>query len=335
MRAVRAAFEMKERLVEVNEMLHANYGVRLENRTGVNTGEVVAGDVSSGQRLVTGDTVNTAARLEQNAPASEILIGGSTYELVRDGGLGRGGGAAPAERQGGAGARLPSARCVGPRRRVLPPTGPSDRRAGGRAASVARCVRPGGRVRPMPSRHRVRSGGHGEISPAPGVPGSRGRRRHHPQGTLPFLRRGRDLLADRGGRAGGGRDRAARQPRRGAGQARRHAARSTPTSPNASARRSGSSTRRSRSRRRSGRCAVRWRSPPRIARWSCWWTTSTGPNEPCSTCSAMLSTSARLRCCCSAPPAASWSRNIRSGSRSARGPAPSRSSRSPPTRAPG
>ncbi|MEO8423222.1 MAG: adenylate/guanylate cyclase domain-containing protein [Actinomycetota bacterium] len=83
-RAVRAAFEMKERLVDVNEMLHERFGVRLENRTGVNTGEVVAGDVSSGQRLVTGDTVNTAARLEQNAPAMEILIGESTYALVRD-----------------------------------------------------------------------------------------------------------------------------------------------------------------------------------------------------------------------------------------------------------
>jgi class 3 adenylate cyclase/tetratricopeptide (TPR) repeat protein len=84
LRAVRAAFEMKERLVEVNELLQTNYGVRLENRTGVNTGEVVAGDVSSGQRLVTGDTVNTAARLEQNAPTCEILIGVSTYHLVRD-----------------------------------------------------------------------------------------------------------------------------------------------------------------------------------------------------------------------------------------------------------
>ncbi|MEP6973484.1 MAG: adenylate/guanylate cyclase domain-containing protein [Actinomycetota bacterium] len=84
LRAVRAAFEMKERLVEVNEVLQADYGVRLENRTGVNTGEVVAGDVSSGQRLVTGDTVNTAARLEQNAPTCEILIGESTYGLVRD-----------------------------------------------------------------------------------------------------------------------------------------------------------------------------------------------------------------------------------------------------------
>ena len=84
LRAVRAAFEMKERLVEVNELIHARFGVRLENRTGVNTGEVVAGDVSSGQRLVTGDTVNTAARLEQNAPTLEILLGESTYGLVKD-----------------------------------------------------------------------------------------------------------------------------------------------------------------------------------------------------------------------------------------------------------
>ncbi len=83
-RAVRAAFEMKTKLEEVNERLEAGWGVRLENRTGVNTGEVVAGDVSHGQRLVTGDTVNTAARLEQAAPALEILIGEPTYRLVRD-----------------------------------------------------------------------------------------------------------------------------------------------------------------------------------------------------------------------------------------------------------
>jgi len=84
LRATRAAFEMKQKLEEVNERLEATWGVRLENRTGVNTGEVVAGDVSSGQRLVTGDTVNTAARLEQAAPALEILIGDPTYRLVKD-----------------------------------------------------------------------------------------------------------------------------------------------------------------------------------------------------------------------------------------------------------
>jgi predicted ATPase/class 3 adenylate cyclase len=83
-RAVRAAFEMKKKLEDVNQRLEAGWGVRLENRTGVNTGEVVAGDVSHGQRLVTGDTVNTAARLEQAAPALEILIGEPTYRLVRD-----------------------------------------------------------------------------------------------------------------------------------------------------------------------------------------------------------------------------------------------------------
>jgi predicted ATPase/class 3 adenylate cyclase len=83
-RAVRAAYQMKLTLEKVNEQLQKGWGVRLENRTGVNTGEVVAGDVSAGQRLVTGDTVNTAARLEQNAPSCEILIGESTYRLVRD-----------------------------------------------------------------------------------------------------------------------------------------------------------------------------------------------------------------------------------------------------------
>src|SRR3954447_9222507 len=69
LRAVRAAREMQEALAELYEGLHRTYGITLENRTGVNTGEVVAGDSTTGQRLVTGDPVNTAARLEQAAPA--------------------------------------------------------------------------------------------------------------------------------------------------------------------------------------------------------------------------------------------------------------------------
>ncbi len=84
LRAVRAAWDMKQTLVRVNDRLEAGWGVRLENRTGVYTGEVVAGDVTAGQRLVTGDAVNTAARLEQAAPGNEILIGEPTYRLVRD-----------------------------------------------------------------------------------------------------------------------------------------------------------------------------------------------------------------------------------------------------------
>jgi class 3 adenylate cyclase/tetratricopeptide (TPR) repeat protein len=84
LRAIRAAAEMKRRLAALNAELDSRWGVALSNRTGVNTGEVVAGDPSSGQRLVTGDTVNTAARLEQAAPALEVLIGEPTYRLVRN-----------------------------------------------------------------------------------------------------------------------------------------------------------------------------------------------------------------------------------------------------------
>ncbi len=84
LRAVRAAVGMKLALARLNERFESAWGIRLEHRIGVNTGEVVAGDVTVGQRLVTGDTVNTAARLEQAAPAMEILIGAPTYRLVRD-----------------------------------------------------------------------------------------------------------------------------------------------------------------------------------------------------------------------------------------------------------
>jgi class 3 adenylate cyclase/tetratricopeptide (TPR) repeat protein len=83
-RAVRAAAGMRERLSELNEDLREELGVEIAVRTGIHTGEVVAGDPSQGQTLVTGDAVNTAARLEQAARAGEILIGEPTYRLVRD-----------------------------------------------------------------------------------------------------------------------------------------------------------------------------------------------------------------------------------------------------------
>src|SRR5581483_9303382 len=84
LRAVRATLEMRDALEPLNDELDALYGVRLANRTGVNTGEVIAGDPTLRQRLVTGDTVNVAARLEQAAPANQVLISASTYRLVRD-----------------------------------------------------------------------------------------------------------------------------------------------------------------------------------------------------------------------------------------------------------
>jgi class 3 adenylate cyclase/tetratricopeptide (TPR) repeat protein len=84
LRAVRAANEMQRSLAALNQELELRWGVTLTNRTGVNTGEVVAGDAATGQRLATGDAVNVAARLEQAAPPNEILLGDLTYQLVRD-----------------------------------------------------------------------------------------------------------------------------------------------------------------------------------------------------------------------------------------------------------
>jgi class 3 adenylate cyclase len=84
-RAVRAAAEMRERLTGLNEELERDWGVTIAVRTGVNTGEVVAGDASSGgQRFATGDAVNVAKRLEEAAPPNEILLGETTHRLVRD-----------------------------------------------------------------------------------------------------------------------------------------------------------------------------------------------------------------------------------------------------------
>ncbi len=77
LRAVRAVAEIRERLEALGEQL----SVALSFRTGVNTGEVVAGE---GETLVTGDAVNVAARLEQAAAPGEILIGAETLSLVRD-----------------------------------------------------------------------------------------------------------------------------------------------------------------------------------------------------------------------------------------------------------
>jgi class 3 adenylate cyclase len=84
LRAVRAAAAIQQAVASLNDELERRYGVRLTNRVGLNTGEVVAGEPTPGQRLVTGDAVNVAARLEQAAPPLEVLIGEPTYRLVKE-----------------------------------------------------------------------------------------------------------------------------------------------------------------------------------------------------------------------------------------------------------
>ncbi|MFI7324026.1 AAA family ATPase [Streptomyces rubiginosohelvolus] len=78
-RALAAALGMRRALARLNEELAATLGIELAIRIGVNTGQVVAGsDRTARQALVSGETVNIAARLEQNAGRGEILIGPGT-----------------------------------------------------------------------------------------------------------------------------------------------------------------------------------------------------------------------------------------------------------------
>jgi class 3 adenylate cyclase len=80
-RAVRAAADMRQVLLDLNPVLERDHGVTLACRIGVNTGEVVTG---SGDTIVVGDAVNVAARLEQAASPGQVLVGEATYRLVRE-----------------------------------------------------------------------------------------------------------------------------------------------------------------------------------------------------------------------------------------------------------
>jgi class 3 adenylate cyclase/tetratricopeptide (TPR) repeat protein len=82
LRAVRAAVDMRTALGGLNQELEERHGVRLAIRTGVNTGEVVAGDPSDRQSFATGTAVATTQRLEATARSGEILLGDSTHRLV-------------------------------------------------------------------------------------------------------------------------------------------------------------------------------------------------------------------------------------------------------------
>src|SRR5213594_1125121 len=78
-RAVRAAMAMRDVMPSLNDEL----GVELACRIGVNSGEAVTGSAEDRQFLVTGDTVNVGARLQQNADPGEVVVGALTERLTR------------------------------------------------------------------------------------------------------------------------------------------------------------------------------------------------------------------------------------------------------------
>ncbi len=93
--ACRTAIKMQERLAELREQWQAE-GDRwpeivhhMQNRIGINTGQLVTGNMGSESRMnytMMGDTVNLAARLESSAKQYGIYIqiADSTYEAVQD-----------------------------------------------------------------------------------------------------------------------------------------------------------------------------------------------------------------------------------------------------------
>ena len=78
LRAVRAAHEMHAELRPLNDELERRWNTRLEVRTGVATGEVLAG----GRTAVLGSPANLAARLQTEAADGEILLAADTHRVV-------------------------------------------------------------------------------------------------------------------------------------------------------------------------------------------------------------------------------------------------------------
>ena len=82
-RAVRAALRVIDAIEELNR---DHPGLDLSLRAAVNTGEVLASLAARAERgegFVTGDVVNTAARLQTVAPVGGVAVGEQTYRATR------------------------------------------------------------------------------------------------------------------------------------------------------------------------------------------------------------------------------------------------------------
>ena len=82
LRAALAALELRRALDAVNATLERDWGVRLDTRTGIATGEVLAGHAGPEEPFVSGSAVNLAARLEQHAAPGETLLDEATAHRI-------------------------------------------------------------------------------------------------------------------------------------------------------------------------------------------------------------------------------------------------------------
>src|SRR5262245_3463988 len=79
-RAVRAALAMRQSLEHLNPLFEKDYGVRLDLRVGVATGEAVAASRAVDQLMVTGEVANLAARLQ--SAAAGVVVSEETYRIL-------------------------------------------------------------------------------------------------------------------------------------------------------------------------------------------------------------------------------------------------------------
>ncbi len=82
-RAVKAAEAMRGSMAELNAELTDRWGVAIQTRAGINTGEVVVGSEVAVDGMVMGDVANVAARLQAAIGPGEIVVSGTTAQLVR------------------------------------------------------------------------------------------------------------------------------------------------------------------------------------------------------------------------------------------------------------
>jgi tetratricopeptide (TPR) repeat protein len=86
-RAVRAALEMQSAMERLGTELREERSPELTLRIGVETGEVLVDQARAAgerDRIVTGDAVNTAARLQQSAAPGAVVVGPATYAATRE-----------------------------------------------------------------------------------------------------------------------------------------------------------------------------------------------------------------------------------------------------------
>jgi adenylate cyclase len=86
--AVRAAINMRKKLILLNAELEKRGIPEIRTGIGIHTGEVVAGNIGSPERMeytVIGDSVNLASRLESNTKelGVDVLISDATYEKTK------------------------------------------------------------------------------------------------------------------------------------------------------------------------------------------------------------------------------------------------------------